>query len=67
MPGLARPVKQWANAGFVFNFICATISQLVVDGPVPAGFFPIIILALTVVYYIPYFREYRDYRIVVAR
>lgn len=67
IPGLPRPVKEWTYAGFGFNFICATISHVVVDGPGPASFFPMIILAVTVVSYIMYFREYRDYRIIIGR
>ena len=67
IPGLPRPVKEWTYAGFGFNFICATISHVVVDGPAFVSFFPLIILAIAVVSYITYFKVYGTDRVVLGR
>lgn len=67
IPGLPRPVKEWTYAGFGFNFICATISHVVIDGPALVSFFPLIILAVAVVSYIYYFKLYGSHRLVVSR
>lgn len=58
IPGLPRPLKEWTYAGFAFNFICATISHIVIDGAVFVSFFPLIMMAVLVVSYITYFRVY---------
>jgi len=67
IPGLPRPVKEWTYAGFGFNFICATISHVVIDGPALVSFFPLIILTIAVVSYIYYFKLYGSHRLVVSR
>lgn len=58
IPRLPRPLKEWTYAGFGFNFICATISHLVISGFVFVSFFPLIIFAIAVVSYINYFKVY---------
>lgn len=58
IPRLPRPLKEWTYAGFGFNFICATISHVVIDGFTFVSFFPLIILAIAVVSYISYFKVY---------
>mgnify|MGYP005827677033 CR=1 FL=1 len=67
IPGLPRRLKEWAYAGFAFNFICATVSHLVVDGFVFVSFVPLIILAIAVVSYISYFKTYGHDKLQVDR
>lgn len=43
--------KEWIYAGFTFNVLFATLSHLVVDGPVFDSFFPLLILAVLAVSY----------------
>jgi hypothetical protein len=46
-PQVSRRVKEWAYAGFTFNFVCAAISHGVVDGPADfQTWMPLIILAI---------------------
>ena len=58
IPKLPRSVKEWTYAGFGFNFICATVSHVVIDGFVFVSFFPLIIFAIAIVSYISYFKVY---------
>lgn len=58
IPRLPRPLKEWTYAGFAFNFTCATISHVVIDGFQFVSFFPLIIFAIAVVSYINYFKLY---------
>jgi len=58
IPGLPRQLKEWTYAGFAFDVICASVSFFVVDGFGFGGFFPLIILAITVVSYVAYFKVY---------
>lgn len=58
IPRLPRQLKEWTYAGFGFNFICATISHVVVTGFTFVSFFPLIIFAIAVVSYINYFKVY---------
>lgn len=54
IPQVSKRVKEWAYAGFSFNFIFATISHGAVDGINGRTFFPLIvfgILALSYIYY----------------
>mgnify|MGYP003576384669 CR=1 FL=1 len=59
IPRLPRPVKEWTYAGVAFNFICVTVSHLVVDGFGFVSFFPLIILAIAATSYVTYFRIYQ--------
>ncbi|MPR33910.1 DoxX family protein [Salmonirosea aquatica] len=54
IPQVRGRVKEWVYAGFVFDFLFATISLIVVDGPIPQSFFPMVILAILGVSYIYY-------------
>lgn len=60
IPRLPRPLKEWTYAGFGFNFICASISHVVIDGFTFVSFFPMIIFAIAVVSYINYFKVYGE-------
>ncbi len=54
IPQIPKRVKEWAYAGFAFDFIFATISHGAVDGINFQTFFPLIILAILLVSYIYY-------------
>jgi len=53
-PKFPFTLKEWAYAGFTFDFIFATISHTVVDGIGFQSFFPLIVLAVLAVSYYSY-------------
>ncbi|MEO7978511.1 DoxX family protein [Flavobacterium sp.] len=56
IPQVPNRVKEWAYAGFAFDFIFASISHFAVDGLDFQGFFPLIVLAVLMISYIYYHR-----------
>ena len=54
IPQVPKRIKEWAYAGFAFDFIFATISHGVVDGINGQTFFPLVIFGILVVSYIYY-------------
>lgn len=54
IPAAPKRLKEWAYAGFAFDFIFASISHFAVDGATFDGFFPIIILAILMASYNSY-------------
>ncbi|HPZ88361.1 MAG TPA: DoxX family protein, partial [Flavihumibacter sp.] len=46
VPAVPKRVKEWAYAGFAFDFIFAAISHFAVDGVNGQSFFPLIVLAI---------------------
>tara|TARA_R110002051_G_scaffold201693_1_gene268488 strand:- start:24831 stop:25202 length:372 start_codon:yes stop_codon:yes gene_type:complete len=54
IPQVPKRVKEWAYAGFAFDFIFATISHGTVDGLNFQTFFPLIILGVLIVSYVYY-------------
>jgi DoxX-like family len=54
VPQLPKRVKEWAYAGFAFDFLFASISHVAVDGLTSMSFFPLIVLAVLMVSYIYY-------------
>lgn len=52
IPQVPKRVKEWAYAGFAFDFIFASISYFAVEGVVFLSFFPIIFLGILTVSYI---------------
>ena len=54
IPKLPPRLKEWAYAGFTFDFIFAFISLWAVDGLVGSTFFPLIVLAVLMVSYVYY-------------
>lgn len=54
VPQVPKRVKEWAYAGFAFDFIFAAISLVAVDGFVGMSFFPLIVLVVLAVSYIYY-------------
>ncbi|TDO99275.1 DoxX family protein [Flavobacterium sp. 245] len=54
IPQVPKNVKEWAYAGFGFDFIFASISHFAVDGFNFQSFFPLIILLILAISYIYY-------------
>ncbi|MEO8795797.1 MAG: DoxX family protein [Daejeonella sp.] len=54
IPQIPKRVKEWAYAGFAFDFIFATISLSVVDGINFQSFFPLIVLGVLILSYVNY-------------
>lgn len=54
-PQVPKRIKEWAYAGFAFDFIAAAVSHAAVDGLGNfQAFFPLIFLALLVISYLNY-------------
>jgi len=60
IPQVPKRIKEWAYAGFAFDFIFATISHGAVDGINGLTFFPLIILGILAVSYIYYHKLNAD-------
>jgi putative copper export protein len=58
VPQVPKRVKEWAYAGFAFDFIFAAISHGAVDGIGVQTFFPLVILGILIVSYIYYHKIY---------
>lgn len=54
IPKIPERVKEWAYAGFAFDFIFASASHFVVDGVGFQSFFPLVFLAILVASYVSY-------------
>jgi hypothetical protein len=54
LPQIPKRVKEWAYAGFAFDFLFAAISHGIVDGLIGQTFFPIIVLGVLIISYIYY-------------
>jgi hypothetical protein len=54
IPQIPKRIKEWAYAGFGFNFVFAAISHAAVDGITFEAFFPFIVLAILAVSYTYY-------------
>jgi hypothetical protein len=54
IPQVPKRIKEWAYAGFAFDFIFASISHGAIDGMNFQTFLPLIFLGLLVVSYISY-------------
>jgi len=52
IPRIPNRVKEWAYAGFAFDFIFASLSYFVVDGVGFYAFFPLIFLVILIVSYV---------------
>ena len=59
IPQVPGRIKEWAYAGFAFDFIFASISHFAVDGIGFQGFFPLIVFAVLIVSYVTYHRIHR--------
>lgn len=54
IPAIPKRFKEWAYAGFIFDFLFACISHAAVDGIHFQTFFPLIILGILMVSYVYY-------------
>lgn len=54
IPQVSKRVKEWAYAGFAFDFLFAAISHGAVDGVGGQTFFPLVVLGILAVSYIYY-------------
>jgi uncharacterized protein YjeT (DUF2065 family) len=54
IPQVSKRIKEWAYAGFAFDFIFASISHGAVDGINGQTFFPLVVLGILAVSYIYY-------------
>jgi len=54
IPQIPKRVKEWAYAGFAFDFIFASISHGAVDGMNVQTIFPMFVLGILVVSYVYY-------------
>ena len=52
IPNVPGRVKEWAYAGFAFNFISACVAHAAVDGFNLQTFFPLIIFGILIVSYV---------------
>jgi len=54
LPFFKGRLKEWAYAGFTFNFLCAAVSHAIVDGPGAQTVLPLVALAILAVSYKTY-------------
>lgn len=54
IPQIPKRIKEWAYAGFAFDFIFASISHFAIDGMDFQSFFPLIFLGFLAASYIAY-------------
>lgn len=54
IPQVPKRIKEWAYAGFAFDFIFASISHFTIDGMDFQSFFPLIFLGILTVSYISF-------------
>ncbi|TLF44336.1 DoxX family protein [Maribacter aurantiacus] len=54
IPQIPKRIKEWAYAGFAFDFIFASISHFAVDGMDFQSFFPLIILGILIASYVSF-------------
>jgi len=52
IPAIPSRIKEWAYAGFAFNFIAASVAHAAVDGLDFQTFFPLIIFGILIASYI---------------
>ena len=57
LPQVPPRIKEWAYAGFTFDFIAASVSHWVVDGFGGQAIFPLVVLAILMVSYTYYYKK----------
>ena len=57
VPRISPRIKEWAYAGFAFDFIFAFISNTAVDGFTGLSFLPLIVFAVLIVSYVSYHKK----------
>ena len=66
LPLFKGRMKEWAYAGFTFNFICAAISHAVVDGFGGQTLFPLVTLAILAASYFYYHKLVKHQQTIVS-
>ena len=61
IPSIPARMKEWAYAGFGFNFISASVAHAAVDGINFQTFFPLIIFGILIVSYISWHKINRHH------
>ena len=59
VPKVPARVKEWAYAGFMFDFICAFVSIVAVDGMIGTAIAPVIAMVILIL-------SYRSYHKMIA-
>ncbi|RZJ34797.1 MAG: DoxX family protein [Flavobacterium sp.] len=59
VPQIPARMKEWAYAGFGFDFTFAFISYLAVEGFVGAALFPLVVFMILIVSYVTYHKRLR--------
>ena len=59
IPQMPKRLKEWAYAGFAFDFLFASISYFAVEGVVFFSFFPFIFIGILAISYI-YYHKLKD-------
>ncbi len=57
IPQIPNRIKEWAYAGFAFDFIFAAISHFAIDGFNFQSFFPLIFLGILAISYVYYYKK----------
>ncbi len=57
LPQIPARIKEWAYAGFTFDFIAASVSHAAVDGFGGEAIFPLVVLGVLAVSYIYYHKK----------
>jgi len=56
IPRIPGRIKEWAYAGFVFDFTAAFVSYLAVDGFTPSTFLPLVFIGILVLSYVYFYK-----------
>ena len=56
IPQVPKRIKEWAYAGFAFDFLFASISHGAIDGVNLQTFFPLFVLGILIVSYIYFYK-----------
>jgi hypothetical protein len=56
IPRVPARIKEWAYAGFTFEFLFAFLSYMATDGFGVLAFFPLVVLMILLVSYVNYYR-----------
>ena len=57
LPKVPNRIKEWAYAGFAFDFIAASVSHYSIDGIGAQSFFPLIVLGILAVSYVTFHKR----------
>jgi hypothetical protein len=57
IPQVPARIKEWAYAGFTFDFIAASLSHAAVDGPGIQTYFPLVFLLILAISYITWHKK----------